>query len=105
MKDVGKVAYILGVKIFRDRSRKLLALSQEPYIKKIPERFNMVDYKPMDTLIAKGQSLSLDMCPKTPQEKERIFRVPYANVIGSLMYAMMCTRPDICYGVGLMSIY
>ena len=35
MKDVGKVAYILGVKIFKDRSRKLLALSQEPYIKKI----------------------------------------------------------------------
>ena len=69
MKDMGEAAYILGVKIFKDCSRKLLALSQEPYIKKILERFNMADCKPMDTPIAKGQSLSLDMCLKTPQEK------------------------------------
>ena len=105
MKDMGEAAYILGVKIFKDRSRKLLALSQEPYIKKIPERFNMVDYKPMDTLIAKGQSLSLDMCPKTPQEKEKMARVLYVNAIGSLIYAMMCTMHDISYVVGLVSRY
>jgi ATP-binding cassette subfamily B (MDR/TAP) protein 1 len=30
-------------------------------------------------------------------------RVPYASVIGSLMYAMMCTHPDICYVVWLVS--
>ncbi|XP_074271684.1 secreted RxLR effector protein 161-like [Silene latifolia] len=30
-------------------------------------------------------------------------KVPYANAIGSLMYAMLCTRPDICYAVGLVS--
>ena len=45
------------------------------------------------------------MCPKTPQEKERMPRVPYANVIGSLMYVMMCTRPDISYVIGLVSRY
>ncbi|KAH9686018.1 hypothetical protein KPL70_014192 [Citrus sinensis] len=105
MKDMGEKTYILGVKIFRDRSRKLLELSQEPYIKKILERFNMVDCKPMDTPITKGQSLSLDMCLKTPQEKERIARVPYANAIGNLMYAIMCTRPDISYVVRLVSRY
>ncbi|KAH9685886.1 hypothetical protein KPL70_014146 [Citrus sinensis] len=105
MKDMGKASYILRVKIFGDCSRKLLAPSQEPYNKKILERFNMVVCKPMDTPIAKGQSLSLDMCPKTPQEKERISRVPYANAIGSLMYAMMCTRPDISYVGGLVSRY
>ena len=32
-------------------------------------------------------------------------KVPYASVIGSLMYVMMCTRPDICYAVGLVSRY
>ncbi|KAH9678644.1 Integrase catalytic domain-containing protein [Citrus sinensis] len=101
IKDMGETAYILGVKIFRDRSRKLLTLSQEPYIKKILKRFNMADCKPMDTPIAKGQSLSLDMCHNTPQEKEKMARVPYANAIGSLMCAMMCTRPDISYTVGL----
>ena len=59
----------------------------------------------MDTPIAKGQYLSLEMCPKTPEERSRMARVPYASAVGSLMYAMMCTRPDICYAVGLVSRY
>ena len=41
MKDMGEAAYILGVKISRDRSKKLLSMSQEPYINKILERFQM----------------------------------------------------------------
>ena len=45
------------------------------------------------------------MCPKTLEEKEKISRVPYAYVVGSLMYAMMCTCPDICYVIGLVSRY
>ena len=53
MKDMIETAYILGVKINRDRSRKLLSLSQETYIKRILERFNMSACKPMDTLISK----------------------------------------------------
>ena len=41
MKDLGEADFILGVKIHRDRSKKLLTLSQEVYIKEILERFNM----------------------------------------------------------------
>ena len=104
-KDMGEATYILGVKIHRDHSKKLLSLSQEPYIKKILERFNMANCKPMDTPIAKGQYLSLEMCPKTPEERSRMAKVPYASAVGSLMYDMMCTRPDICYVVGLVSRY
>ncbi|KAK0586217.1 hypothetical protein LWI29_002965 [Acer saccharum] len=105
IKDMGKAAYILGVKITRNRSKKLLALSQETYIRKVLERFNMVDCKPMDTPISKGQNLSLDMCPKTPQELDNMKNVPYSSAIGSLMYAMLCTRPDICYAIGFVSRY
>ena len=105
MKDMGKVTYILEVKIFKDRSRKLLALSQKIYIKMILERFNMANCKSMDTPIAKRQCLSLDMCPKTSQENERIARVPYANTVGSPMYVMMCTKPDINYTIGLVGKY
>ena len=50
MKDIGEATYILGVKIFKDRSRKLLALSLKSYIKKFFERFNMAKCKPNDTL-------------------------------------------------------
>ena len=65
----------------------------------------MQDSKSMDTLVDKSLSLSLDMCPKTLEEKEKITKVPYANTVGSLMYVMMCTCPDICYDVGLVSPY
>ena len=102
---MGKTAYILGVKILRDRSKKFLALSQEPYVLKILERFHMQNCKPIDTLIMKGNSLSKKMCPKTLEEIKHMERVPYASAVGSLMYAMMCTRPDICYAVGIASRY
>ena len=104
-KDIGEATYILWVKIFKDRSRKIMALSQESYIKKIIERFNVADCKHKDTPIAKGQSLSLDLCPKTPQEKERMTRVPFANAIGSLKCVIMCIMPDISYVVGLVGRY
>ena len=63
----------------------------------------MHDCKPMDTPIERSLSLSLDMCPKMPKEKEQMSKVPYSNVVRSLMYAMMCTRPNICYVNGLTS--
>ena len=49
MKDLGEAAYILGVKILRDKPKRLLALSQEPYNDKILERFNIQNSKPINT--------------------------------------------------------
>ncbi|XP_065628308.1 secreted RxLR effector protein 161-like [Quercus suber] len=68
----------------------------------LSSNFEMKDMA-IDTPVAKNESLSLDICPKTQDEKEKTACVPYANAVGSLMYAMMCTRPDICYAVGLVS--
>ena len=64
MKDMGGAAHILGVKISRNRSKKLLSLSQEPYIKKILEHFQMQACKPIETLITDIQALSRRLCPK-----------------------------------------
>ena len=47
--------------------------------------------------------LSKKQSPKTPQEVEDMRRYPYASFVGSLMYAMLCTRPDIYYVVGMVS--
>jgi len=103
MKDMGEAEYILGVKIQRNRSKRILSLSQENYIKKILARFNMRDCNPLDTPVASGVTLSLDMCPKTESAKKKMERVPYDSAVGSLMYTMMCIRPDICYVIGLVS--
>jgi hypothetical protein len=105
MKDMGEANYVLGVKIIRDRATKLLGLTQETYIKKTLERYHMQDSKPMDTNVDKSLSLSLNICPKTLEEKEKMFKVLYTSVINSLIYAMMCTRLDICYVIGLVSRY
>jgi hypothetical protein len=105
MKDMSEANYVLSVKIIRDHAKKLLGLTQETYIKKTFERYHMQDNKPMDTAVDKSLKLSLNICPKTLEEKEKMFKVLYISVIGSLMYAMMRTRLDICYVIGLVSRY
>jgi hypothetical protein len=52
-----------------------------------------------------GVKLSADQCPKTHEEEEDMSRVPYASVVGSLMYAMVFTRSDIAQVVGVLSRY
>ena len=61
--------------------------------------------KPVDTPVEKGLALNFDQCPKTDQEKEIMKDLPYVSAVGSLMYAMLCTRLDICFAVGLVSRY
>jgi len=96
MKDMGEARYVLGVEVSKNCSKKFLGLHQEAYINKTLEHFWMHYSKPMDTLVEKGPTLSLDKCLKIGKEKERMNDPPYASVIGSLMYVMLCIRPDIC---------
>ena len=65
MKDLGEAAFILGLKIYKDRSRKLLGLSQRTYINKVLKRFNMDQSKRGLLPVSHGISLSKDICPKT----------------------------------------
>ncbi|KAK9025215.1 hypothetical protein V6N11_065111 [Hibiscus sabdariffa] len=105
MKDLGEAAYILGVKIYRDRSRRLLGLSQSTYIDKVLKWFSMEESKRGFLPMRHGISLSKEMCPSTPQERERMSQIPYASAIGSIMYAMICTRPDLSYALSMTSRY
>ena len=105
MKDLGEGSYILGIQIIRDCKNKLLALSQASYIDKVLARFSMQDSKKGLLPTRHGIILSKEQCPKTPQEEEDMRRIPYASAVGSLMYGMLCTRPDICYAVGIVSRY
>ncbi|GJT16366.1 retrotransposon protein, putative, ty1-copia subclass [Tanacetum coccineum] len=74
MKDLGEEAYILGIKLYRDRSRRLIDLSQNAYIDKILKRFKM------------------DIIPMQP------------NVdLSFIMYVVRCTRPDVAFSESLTS--
>ena len=63
----------------------------------------MQDSKLVNVPIPVGVKLSAEQCPKTQEEEECMSRVPYASAVGSLMYAMVYTRPDIAHAVGLLS--
>eukprot|EP00253_Pinus_taeda_P018644 PITA_18644 len=82
-------------------------LEEEIYMKK-PEGFAVkgkkeLDSKPVKVAIPVGVRLSAKQCPKTQEEEEDMPPVPYDSVVSSLMYAMVCTRPEIAHAVGLLS--
>ncbi|GJU74008.1 putative RNA-directed DNA polymerase [Tanacetum coccineum] len=103
MKDLGDAAYILGIKIYRDRSKRLIGLSQDTYLDKILKRFKMENSKKGNLPLHHGIKISKDLCPKTDEELDRMSRVPYASAVGSIMYAMTCTRPDVSFALSMVS--
>jgi hypothetical protein len=105
MKDLGEAAYILGIKIYRDRSKRLIGLRQDAYIDKILNQFNMQDSKKGFFPMLHGITLRKKQYPMDPDEQERMRVIPYASAIGSIMYAMICTRPDVSYALSATSRY
>ena len=74
----------------------MLYLSQRGYIEKVLRRFNMHDTKPVSTPLAAQFRLSSALCPVSDDDIEYISRVPYSSTVGSLMYAIVCSRPNLC---------
>ncbi|KAE8691333.1 protein TOPLESS [Hibiscus syriacus] len=105
MKDLGSKNKILGMQIHRDRSNRKIWLSQNNYLKKILSQFNMQDCKPIYTPLPINFKLSSSMSHGSEEEKMDMYRVPYASVVGSLMFVMICTRPDIAQVVGVVNRY
>ena len=105
MKDLGEAAYILGIKIYRDRSKRLIGLSQDIYIDKVLKRFSMEEAKKGFLPISHGIHLSKTQCPRTADERECMSKVPYASAIGSIMYAMISTHPDVSYALSVTRRY
>ena len=102
MKDLGVASEFLGIQIYRDRPNRTLRITQSSYIDKILDRFHMADSNPVCTPmeISSSKILSTDS-----DLQELAQGVPYRQAIGSLMYLMIGTRPDIGYAIGKLSQY
>ena len=106
MWDLGEAKYILGIEIKRNRKLRTISLSQSQYSRTVLERTGMSTCKPVWTPMAHNSQLSM-----TDPEDDRIIpeqviegrQVSYLTIIGSLMYLMLGTRPDIAYAVGTLS--
>ncbi|GKB98017.1 retrotransposon protein, putative, ty1-copia subclass [Tanacetum coccineum] len=103
MKDLGEAAYILGIKIYRDRSKRLIGLCQSAYIEKILKRYFMENSKRGTIPMQEKLKLSKSQGASTPAEKQRMQNVPYASAVGSIMYAVRCTRPDVAFAQNITS--
>ena len=55
--------------------------------------------------VLQGVKLSKTQNPTTADYSERMKVIPYASVIGSIKYAMMCTKPIVCLSIGLVGRY
>ncbi|KAL0439318.1 UNVERIFIED_CONTAM: Copia protein [Sesamum latifolium] len=105
MKDMGEASYILGIKIYRDRSRRMLGLTQSSYIEKVLKRFKMEHSKRGVLPMRHGIKLSKKQSPKTDEELKRMSNIPYTSAVGSIQYVVQCTRPDVAYALSITSRY
>ena len=98
MKDMGELKYFLGIQVLRNRKHRQIHISQSGYINSILERFSLLECNPVSTPIAAGTKLQKakpDDIMDDPKE--------YQSIVGSQMYAMLCTRPDLAYAISQIS--
>ena len=105
MKDLGDGSFILKIKVYRDRSRRILGLSQKIYIEEVLKRFSMENSKRGLISFRHDIHLSKKMCPNTPEEIERMSKISYTLAIGIFIYAILYTRLDIAHAVSITSRY
>ena len=105
MKDLGKETYILGIKIYRYRFKRLLGLSQSTCIEKMLKRFSMDQSKRGFIPMTHGITLLKSLCSWTRDKRTHMSLIPYVSNLGSIMYSMICTRPDVSYTLSVTSRY
>nr|GEW03619.1 Gag-Pol polyprotein [Tanacetum cinerariifolium] len=93
--------YMLQPEGFKQKRREYL----KSYVKKILQRFNMQDCKPISTLFPTNVKLFFKMSPSSEKERMKMSRVPYASAVESLIFAMICTRLDIAHAMVVVSWY
>lgn len=103
MSDMGPIAFYLGMTITRDRKRRILRLGQRTYLEEgirlagataDPQK-HLVPMSPTERLVPAGEEY-------TAQPE---FKALYQSLVGTLMYAMLGSRPDIAYAVSCVSRY
>ena len=81
MKDLGEAAYILGINIYRYRSRRLVVLSQITYLDKVLKKFIMDQAKKGFLHVLQGVKLSQTQCPTIAEDRDKMKVIPYALAI------------------------
>ena len=105
VKDLGEVKFLLGIEVVHNRKAGFIELSQQAYINQLLKHFNLQEVKLATTPLSSGTHLTQDNCPTTDKDRTDMANVPYASLVGALMYAAIGTQPDIAFAVGALSRY
>jgi hypothetical protein len=105
MKDLGEASYVLGIEIHWDRKNGVLELSQKSYIEYVLKKFNMHKCNPTPAPIVKDVKFEKFQCRKNQYETNEMKAVSYASDVRSLIYAQVCTRPDLAFVTGMLGRY
>ena len=95
MTDLGEVKQILGWRITRNRKERTIFIDQEQYANKVLERFDFAECRTSKLPMAAGERLTKDLSPLTENEINYMKTIPYREAVGSFMYLMVGTRPDL----------
>jgi hypothetical protein len=101
----GEVHWILGTSIRRDVKSHHIYLSQEEYINSVATKFNVQNSRPVYSPLPLGIDFSAMQRPETEVEKAEAAKLPYRELIGSLMFAAVVSRLDVAYSVGKLAQY
>ena len=96
---------ILRMEILKDRVAGRLSFSQKGYFEKVLRKFNMQNTKLVTTPLTTHFRLSSALCLQLDNEVDYMSRVPYSSVVGSLMYAMVCSRPNLANAISVINRY
>jgi hypothetical protein len=97
MKDLGNLKHCLGIDVTRDDVNGSISLNQTRYALDVLERFNMSDCVPQSLPMIPNTRLSKAMSPKTPAEIAKAQRFPFREIVGSVMFLIITTRPDMAF--------
>ena len=102
--DLGEAKHCIGIAISRNIPKRTVSLSQKALIDKIIQQFGQSDSHPVSTPMDPGLKLRwVDKSSLSKQDMEKLVKIPYRSLVGSLIYLAIGTRPDISYSVQQLS--
>ena len=102
-KDLGSCSFILGLEMKRDRKLKTISIGQQSYTKKLLERFNMFECSQENTPADCNVIFTKDGVKGSINESKDFNKTIYQQAIGSLIFLMVCSRPDITFAVSMLA--
>ena len=96
IRNFEEAKYILQIRIYRGRAHRMMGLSQALNFEKVLKNIGIENHKKVFLPMRHGVHLSKSISSQSARHNKEISVVPYAFSVNSMMYAILCTRSDIC---------